>query len=84
MCAYVSDNRPQTLALVVDMEVACEPVLALLSHSLGAPGGKPVKLGLMQIMKWPSTQTPPDSSLQAILTAQWSNGKQAPLHPWTL
>lgn len=48
MCVYVSGNRPTDLGPSCDPEVACEPALALLSHSLGAPGGKPVKLGLTQ------------------------------------
>lgn len=63
ICAYVSGNRPTDLGPSCDPEVACDPALALLSHSLGAPGAKPVKLGLIQILKWPLGQAPPHSSL---------------------
>ena len=54
-------------------------------RSLGAPGGKPVKLGLMQILKWPcdSPQGPPNCSLKQSWQPRGPGGKHAPLHPWT-
>ena len=42
---------PQTFVLAVDPEVACDPAPGPLSHSPGAPAGKPAELCLSEILK---------------------------------